>query len=270
MGAELKKSNLIFGIIIVISILYFDLYGIVTLIGGYAFISLIEDKKKKIQEGLEENNMSIDKKDIVLFWLSIFGAYLVMFLYYCTDWDTSVVISNFQLLPSFLFMYYFLLPIIYWVKKHKEKIKKKDIMIGIPVLCLATFKSLYSILSSNIPVNTYGSATNIAFSLFQVVVVAAIMEELFFRSYVYDFAESIYGSKAAMVISSLLFTFIHFNLIEKCLSLNYSTYINLFAVLFLGILMAKLYEITRIILVCILFHAITDGALLYISLLIRL
>lgn len=94
--------------------------------------------------------------------------------------------------------------------------------------------------------------------------VAALCEELFFRSAVYNSAAKVIGRRNACFFSAAVFTVWHFNLMAP-LMYNFSSVlvINLINIFFLGIVTAVIYELGGIA-CCVIFHAINNGVILYI------
>lgn len=99
--------------------------------------------------------------------------------------------------------------------------------------------------------------------------VAALCEELFFRSAVYNCAAKVIGRWNACFFSAALFTIWHFNLVVPLMH-NFSSIlvINLINIFCLGIVAAVIYEMGGIT-CCVIFHAINNGVILYILDLIR-
>lgn len=166
---------------------------------------------------------------------------------------------------------FFIVPLVYYFFKGKNsKSHKKNAKLSILVLLLVLYKSVMHILANpNINIETYGGVYGAVSNLFQIIVWAAIMEELLFRLYLYDLGKNIFGSRGSTFISALLFTLFHFNVIEKCFLLNTNDINNLIAIFFLGLLLSVLYEHTNSIIICIIFHAIIDGLVVYSYLLIN-
>lgn len=260
-------SNILYLIIIIFSLLYFDEYGIVTLIGGFAILSIYGNIKSEVIA--EKCVIKRDKKNIILFWTSVLGAFAVMFLYYFTEWEFTVKIGNTIFVPSLWFLYYYIIPIAYMFIEKKVGKSKKNILPGILVCSFLIIKSIFRIAINFDSIISYSKISEDIFNIYQIFLWAAVMEELFFRAYLYDFAEKIYGSKIAVILSSVFFLLIHFNLIDKLIEVNYASIINFLAIGFLGILMAVLYKKTRSILWCIIFHLVTDDLFTNIVILIH-
>lgn len=80
-------------------------------------------------------------------------------------------------------------------------------------------------------------------SLFQVCVLAPIIEEILMRGYLLDGLSINYGSIIALLVSSLLFALLHFNMVQT------------FSAFVCGIVLGLLYLQTGSIFCCILTHA---------------
>lgn len=80
-------------------------------------------------------------------------------------------------------------------------------------------------------------------SLFQVCILAPIIEEILMRGYLLKGLSASYGSIIALLISSLLFSLLHFNLVQT------------FSAFICGIVLGTLYLQTGSIFCCILTHA---------------
>ncbi len=88
--------------------------------------------------------------------------------------------------------------------------------------------------------------TNIALIL-MAVVLAPISEELLFRMLIYRFLKGRWGARAALILSSLLFAFMHFNILS---------FLPLFL---LGMLLCRAYEKSENIYVSMAFHALFNA-----------
>jgi membrane protease YdiL (CAAX protease family) len=76
------------------------------------------------------------------------------------------------------------------------------------------------------------------------VFLAPIMEELLFRRFMYESFVSVFGRGAALVVTSVAFALIHFNLLHFC------------SLLLLGVVLQSLYIVHRSLFPCILLHTL--------------
>ncbi len=80
-------------------------------------------------------------------------------------------------------------------------------------------------------------------SLLQVCIIAPVIEEILMRGFVLDGLKHTYGTSAALLLSSLLFAILHFNMVQTL------------SALVCGILLGCLYLKTNAIFCCIIAHA---------------
>lgn len=265
---EIRKEHFlnkfIYVLVLILAILYTDSYGIVTILGCYSLVYLFG----KVDSNQKQYSIRTNKT--ILYVSSVLLIFLIMFIFNYTDYNVSYSKDNFVIVPSFWLVVFFAIPLVYYFLKKKTKKPPKNLNICILIILLVLYKSAIHILvNPQISIDTYGGIYGVISNLFQVVFWAAVMEELLFRFYLYDFGKDIFGIKGSAFISALLFMLFHFNVIEQCFFLNLSGINNLIAIFFLGLFLAILSEYTNSIIVCIIFHAMVDGLIEYCYLLVK-
>lgn len=175
--------------------------------------------------------------------------------------NNSVTIGGLTILPTWLLLVY---PVIgfYFLQKQRKKFKPIYFLAFIPVIGEFTIQYYQRGLQT-------ASAKEATWELWSSLFVAALCEELYFRSAVYPYATKVFGKIYGCVFSAALFALWHLGLVLPLLS-HFSDilFVNLVNIFILGIITAMIYESYG--LSCsILFHALNNGMVLYLFDLVR-
>jgi membrane protease YdiL (CAAX protease family) len=95
--------------------------------------------------------------------------------------------------------------------------------------------------------------------------VAAVAEELFFRGYIYNLLKKVCCTTYAQMVSSLIFTFSHFNLLIKLINegVTVQIIINYISIFVLGWCSAFIYEKRKNLIPSIVLHTCVNDFFKY-------
>lgn len=259
--------------------LLLDDYGVLLLISAISATFFMDyninesDKVNDREKYKDKSSTFINIKPLrkVLFGFTFLAlAFVVPFLlWFLSDkslFSQGIKINGVTYVPSLIILYYLFIPFLWnGVNKKGHRhfglyINKKLIvysfLLCFPRIIIETLSWLSGAHSS-----IYVAADTLAASIFQAVVTAAFIEELFFRGFVYGELKDILGSTIAKLISSLLFSIWHLNLISQLVfSYDISYLLNLFAIFVLGIATTIIYDYSGSLIPCIILHALGNGA----------
>lgn len=190
-------------------------------------------------------------------------CFLMKFSYDYDFLSFEIIYGNYYVLPThWLFVYVILTVVWHFREKSFRKLysfdMKKTFFICLPVIVTNIFAFLAS---RKIYLETY----EILYEIWSALFIAACVEEVFFRGYLYELFKKIASNKVAVVLSSLIFMMWHTSLIRMLFgNFNVDVLQNLITILGLGIIETVIYERTNSLITCILFHAINNGIIMYI------
>lgn len=260
-------SKSIYILIVLGSFLYVDMYGILPLIGSMALLSLLSPEQTHVKKNEFIAEVSVYSK--LLFWGSIGGSLMIQVLVQVFELECTVVVGGITVIQNPLLLYYFAVPFVYFVKqKSRMSTNRKNWLAMLIVLSCILYRSVIVAMDASITLDSKGGIVGAIDELIQLFVWAAVMEELFFRGYIFDFAQKCYGPEKAMLLTSIMFLMFHLRLIVKCFENPIPHVLNIVSVVMLGILMNVVYKKYKSIIACILYHALANGFITYIFLII--
>ncbi|GMQ57403.1 CPBP family intramembrane metalloprotease [Vallitalea sediminicola] len=214
---------------------------------------------------------NIQWMDSIYIIFSIIGCYLITILLDLGYFNEGLVIKGINLIPSYILAYYFIISIVYMIIRQPIYFKnmwKINSKIGLFIILICLPNIITSIVRIIVGAYNYISPDNLIQNIFQFVFMAALLEELFFRGFLYNFFRNIIGKTNSTIITSLIFTFWHMSLVNNAFS-NYSmsASYNLIAIMVLGVTNCLIIERTKSIIPCIVFHVILNGTFLNLILL---
>lgn len=250
---------------------YYILYILpVMLLNNNSFIYAISAFSSKSFDNVPKHNImdnSRHNKMLYFVFTFIFGVILCFtmnFLYFFGSKQNNleVKISNTTIIPTYTIFIYIIVAIIWKIahKNHKkEKIHLIQIFYAIGPMIVA------SIITGIITPIYYNTKMLYINQLWQSLFVAAFLEELYFRGYLYENCKKIMNYKVARVLTSLIFTLWHMNLMMQVFkNPNINIVTNIIAVFVLGLITSELYDRTNNrLIVPILYHAINNGFVYY-------
>ncbi|WP_281819594.1 CPBP family intramembrane glutamic endopeptidase [Vallitalea longa] len=270
-----RKTNIINIIactfIIVLPVIYTDIFRILPLLSALT-ITYIVIEKQYTTNYIIKNRFS----NLMLFTASTFIIYIIYYMIGVGKWTNGLVINKeIILMPTYTMIFVYLLPIGWFLKQDREGLKrafslnKETLKYIIILLVVYLFHSLSRI---SVYMTKYSDITtnNAIHMIIQAFFVAALAEELFFRGYLYNVLKRITNVRKSQIITTIIFTFSHFNLLFKAIDngFTFNIFCNYVAIIMLGIVTVHLYEKSRSLLPCIILHGLNNEGLKYLIILI--
>lgn len=247
-------------------LIFLDRFGILFIISAIAITTLSHDN---IYDNIYEDRKRTS--DFVSFLAALFITITISFLAYFNKLDNGFDIFGIFHVNSITVFFYILFPIGWFAFRDRLILKSfykidKKIFLHTLIICLPI------IITNVLIVLLYpsGEPKNVLIqNAFQFVFMAGVAEELFYRGFIYNQLKRLCHLNIAVLVSALIFSVIHFNVVGPIvISLNLNSIANLFAIFMLGVSCALIYEKTKSLIPVIVFHALIDGALKNILLLI--
>ncbi len=253
-------------IITIIAVIYPDCFGILPIIASVCMVYIVSgfpDDNNECREG--------DKKTYFLIFVSTGIAYFIYFMIGSGQWNNGLVLQNeIIILPTYAILFVYVIPLI-WLRKQKNlnirkmfSFDKETRKISL-LICIIYFYyscaqiSIYyiesSIISKWMPLHM----------MVQSFWVAAVAEELFFRGYIYNLLKKVCCTTYAQMVSSLIFTFSHFNLLIKLINegVTVQIIINYISIFVLGWCSAFIYEKRKNLIPSIVLHTCVNDFFKY-------
>lgn len=169
-----------------------------------------------------------------------------------------------------LVIYYIAGIVLYRMYNREEKAsevrEKKNTIKKIILVLLPTYISniIYSFLH---PGSWPREWSEFSSAVFQIIVVAAIMEEFFFRGFLYSSMKAYLGVVKATIFSSAVFTLHHLNVLSTLFysdhTINTQCLQQLLIIFILGVVNCIAFERSKRLLLPILYHIVNAGALYF-------
>jgi len=196
--------------------------------------------------------------------LTAFGLRIL----YASGWtDSGVTAGGIVILPTYTLLLYPTVGLFFEIgrrRHHPEKTKFHLKNLAAYLAAAAAFVIVYW----NDDAQTDSVQDNVS-GLWGCIFVAAVCEELFFRSALYNCAKRLMPVPAACCFSALVFTLWHISLVQSLLHhVSAVLIVNLISIYILGLIVAWIYEKYGII-YAVLFHAVNNGVIIYFMNLIR-
>lgn len=227
-----------------------------------------------------ENNRKIDNrfKRVINIILSLLPIYIAIFAFYYGNWQHSIKFGEFVIVSSWELLLIQIFPLIYAFKNHHSRK-----LVRQPVKNQQFFSKVILIIGSFLPliINNYQVFIynyNRIFEIDSIIqemlysfITAAVLEELYFRFFVYNVMKENTGNVLlSQILSSLCFSVWHISLFINMVShFNVDYVINLIVIFFVGMFATVIYEKTGSILLCIIFHSVNNDFIYRILQLIR-
>jgi membrane protease YdiL (CAAX protease family) len=185
----------------------------------------------------------------------------------------SLIFEGSVFFPSYLLLLNFAIPIVWGICSDREALRtfyyiNKRILFALLLMIIPfVFTNLLLMLDNQ---HTSVYTTNILVELvFQLFIGAALGEELLFRGFLYNVLKKFMKTKWAIMVTSMLFSLSHIGLLTQVFrELNMFSLFNLVVIFFLGVMTCLLYEKSKSLILPIAFHALFNGTLGYLLMLI--
>ncbi len=223
--------------------------------------------KKRKNKTLIREEGARDRVIICLVGLSVICAFATIFMFYYGQWKHSIEIGDYIIFSSWELLLIQIFPIGLWVAnlncggKEKNTVFEKStatiIILAFGPLLLNAVVVLYDRRVRVFEKNAIVQEILFAF------LTAALVEECFFRGFLYNMLKKIMRKRVyAVAVSSLVFALWHIGVLSTLVKeWSWPAFINLIEIFFVGIICAELYEKTGSLFVAILFHACNNNAI---------
>lgn len=243
-----------------------DRYGLMSMLGIFATLMLVFPKNEFVDETI--GTVFMDKRVkrnafalIFVFILLVTEFFLSYYLrrYRSEIFDYGgVALGPITIVNSFVIYVEIIGVLIYYVAFEKSNIFKINrrivLFIAImlfPFVVRECLLACYEVFISQVVCNA-GEYYNLAYRAF---VLAAFVEEVFYRGMVYDALKKYFSSVTAGIIQAMLFTFVHAERWRMLfVEFDVAIAINLFAVFLMGFFASRLRERTQSIVPGIIMH----------------
>lgn len=260
-----EKNNVykVIGIVIyLLTFIYRDANSIVAMLSMYAILLFFPFDKNEI-ENHNRKNFAITLYVAILVIFEFICSYIIRLQYKELFFIGSIKIFGIEIMNSFVVTIQIISILIYYVFLNRKKIfdiNKKIIflivIISIPFILTDLISAGYKVFIEKINVDRL-LYFNLAYRAF---ILAALLEELFYRGMIYDELKKICPKKCAQIVQALLFTLVHS---ERWLMLfnnfDLNVLINLILVFLMGILSSKLRDKSNSLLPSVIMHGALNG-----------
>lgn len=266
-----KTVPLIF--VVILPILFIDPVGLTPLLSALSLTYLF-DSNSTSDFSLQISNKR-KRFSLILALVSSAVAYVIYYLIATGGLNRGIIFNNeIILLPTYAMLLIYLTPIVWFFTQRNNKSQTKKAvdknLIKLTALICVVFIN-HSLARLSVYINQYSNVTinECLHMIVQAFFVAAIAEELFFRGYIYSLLKESFSIRNAQIISSLIFTFSHFNLLLKALN-HFDIHIvfNYIAIFSLGMVTTIIYENKKSLMPCIFLHGAIDGGFKYLIILV--
>lgn len=264
---DLKKQTekkgwefIIYVLIFQLPFIFIDAYGGTYLVSAVALLYML------YSDWSEESQCKI-KKNSDWIWLAIGLVIWVCIFVLCMKnmIGSGLTIDGMLLVPSYLSLVNYAVPIIWAVTNRKEesiclrldkKVIKHLLFMCIPFL-IVSLGNAWIYEKNPLYTNKY-----LFQMIFQFIFGAAIGEELMYRGFLYSAIKKVSNRYVGMIGSALLFVFVHSNLLLPMMKqFDFSILLNAIVVFFLGIVNCMIYDRSKSIVAPVLFHILFNGTL---------
>lgn len=252
-----KKALYLIGYIA--PIMYIQINSFIYHISVYASKDFIP----AIGEIREVNNISKEekKKNIKLFIFSVLFCFVLRYLFFIGETDSGFNIFGVNVFPTYTILMYITIAVIW----RKRNIAKPIVKRKMKTLIYSTIAILLPVIINNIIIGIlepryYMSSTDYIQELWSCFFIAAIVEEFYFRGFMYEILKKITSRVNAQIISSFIFTCWHLNIMYNLFyTVNSVVLINIVSIFVLGIITCQLYDRNHSLIPAIAYHAINNG-----------
>ncbi|MCR5822849.1 MAG: CPBP family intramembrane metalloprotease [Lachnospiraceae bacterium] len=218
-------------------------------------------------ESFREDNSNTPKKIILsLTVISVICAFAAIISFYYGHWNHSIKIAGYYIFTSWEMLAVQIFPLgltVYDIKNNKRLKRTTDkshinvyLLAFVPLLVnniITIYERRARVFEKNVLIQ------DILLAFFT----AALLEELFFRGFLYNTLKKITKKKYAILVSSIIFALWHVGLLTSLSwEWSWSVFFNLVQIIFVGMVCAVLYDKSGCIGVAILFHACNDDVFL--------
>ena len=265
-----KTKNNDFAIDIIICLLifllpfiYIDTFGSIFLLSVVALMYIYYPEWK-----FTEDNLKYTRRDVAWLLIGLLFYVLVFALTALGIIGDGLTINEILLLPSYLALINYAIPVICGIFE-KRMLKQYIYIDSNAVIFILLMFIPFSVVSIGNAYFYFQNPTNSnqyhIQMIFQLIVGAAIGEELMYRGFFYTVLKKLTNRHWAMMISALLFSGIHTNIIIPMFNnVNYLNLLNLIVIFFLGIVNCMMYERSKSLVAPIVFHILFNGTLNYV------
>lgn len=256
--------------ITVAAVVYADCFGVLPIIASVCMLYAVSGFTV-------DNDEMKEKKGITIFiiLISTVIAYYIYFMIGSGQWNRGLVIQKeIIILPTYAMLFIYIVPVI-WMARQKNHCLKGFFLFDRETRKLSFLICIIYIYYSFARVSVYYTESKMISGLMPVHMmaqafwVASVAEELFFRGYIYNLLKKVCLAKQARMISALIFTFSHFNLLFKVINEGMTVQIitNYISIYILGWCCAFIYEKKKSLIPCIVLHACVDNFFKYLIIL---
>ncbi|MCL6590258.1 MAG: CPBP family intramembrane metalloprotease [Firmicutes bacterium] len=260
---KIKLNGLILLLLYLVPFYYIDSVGFLCVISSLALLNLFYSPVADLYDHRQQKNKTAY---LALVIGSIVFTIVQSQLFYMKKLDHGLLIGEIPLIPTFTTVFYLLFPA-YWLIVNLDergaifKINRKSLTFTL-LACLPLIFANITLYVRKF--DLLSDQTMILCSAFQALIMAAFIEELFYRAFLYGVLRKIVSVPMAQVISGLTFSLSHLVLVHQF----FDTYtirpvLSLAALFLLGVFYAQVYERTKSIWPSIIYHAIMNGFILY-------
>lgn len=274
-----KKSytNILISIICIIvylfSFIYNDSYSITVFVSVFAIYILLFKIKNNKKDDCEIKAPTIFKFSlsssfvIACILFEFISSYIIRVYYNSIFFFGSIKFGNFEIVDSFVVIVEIILVIIYYIFINKINlfvINKKVLMVVPLILLPFIFRDSIQVFSDIFTNNSNYSVVNCLNLAYRAFILAAVLEELFYRGMIYDELKKYTTVSKAQIIQAFLFMAAHsIAWLSFFKTKSILVMINLFMVFTLGVCNAKLREKTKSIIPSILLHGASNAGTYY-------
>jgi membrane protease YdiL (CAAX protease family) len=241
-------------------------YGLSWVVGFWALSHLIFEEKKEVS-ALESNIQWVEIVVLSILPVVIFILNEKVALDANNMFNASTGHGEFQWFPGVIFMPLYLIPVLWRTKVRKEALKSFGLHLNRWHMLLITL-SLAPILSGNIQRAAYYQKyfksipdEILVFSAIKPFYFNGLWEELYYRGLIFSLLLTRVKTGSAIVLSALIFTFSHYNLLQAAGDMELSILVGrLLGVYFLGLVTAYVFWRSGSIWPSVCFHSFNSGS----------
>ena len=194
---------------------------------------------------------------------AILLCFLMKFSY---DYDVlsyEIICGQYYVLPTHWLVVYIIMAVVWrFREKNVKKLYSFDIKMAFFICLPVIMRNIFAFLDLR---KVYSNVGDVFYEIWSAFFLAALVEEFFFRGYIYELIKKATSVKTAAIISSLIFMLWHTALTRMVFyDFQIDATKNLITVFLLGIIETIIYERTDSLITCVIFHAINNGIIIHI------
>lgn len=260
---KIKIEGLVLLILYLMPFYFADRFGLLYSISSLAMVNLFYSLKNQANDHRSQ-------KGRATYWVIVIGAIVFTViqtqLFLSGKLDQGLSIGELPLIPTYTTFLYLLFPMYWLITNPNEgttifKLDRKSLTLTLILIIPLIFAGITMYIMRFSPMS---SRTMLLCSAFQALIMAAFVEELFYRVFLYGVLRKLVSTPFAEILSGLLFSLTHLALIHQFFDTgSIRPLINLFGLFLLGVFYARIYERTKSIWPSIIYHASINGFISY-------